>query len=128
MTSANLKVPIYEVIVKVVLVDDMQLYYNSFRENGIDLDDDGTGHRDACAVIDLSEYSIGHTFEFIVLKGQENNDGNIVHEVFHLTTAIMNYVGIVLCSESEEAWAYLQQYLYNKIKLIVKDLRNKEDE
>lgn len=39
----------------------------------------------------------------------------IVHEAFHATEFIMDFVGIPHCTETSEAFAYLLQYIVNEI-------------
>jgi hypothetical protein len=39
----------------------------------------------------------------------------VAHEAFHVTAHIMRYVGIRLSRNSEEAYAYLLQYIMDKI-------------
>lgn len=39
----------------------------------------------------------------------------LAHECFHLTHKILSIKGMVFCNESEEAFAYLHQYLFEKI-------------
>jgi hypothetical protein len=128
MISTIFRIPIYNIPIKLILVDDIDAYYKSFETQGIEIKNSNDAHRVASVVIDLTEYSVGHAFEFCVLKGMEDDGGNLVHETFHLTCSVMKYIGDKLRDYNEESYAYLQQYLYNKIKLIVKDLRNKEDE
>ncbi len=45
----------------------------------------------------------------------------LVHEMTHLTFSVMQYVGVTLADESEEAFAYYSGYItYQIIKLIQK--------
>ena len=41
--------------------------------------------------------------------------GILVHECFHAAEFILDYVGVVHCTESSEAFAYLLQYILNEI-------------
>lgn len=43
------------------------------------------------------------------------NCGVLVHEVFHAVEMIFNRIGLTHSRESSEAWAYLIEYLTNKI-------------
>lgn len=38
----------------------------------------------------------------------------LVHELFHATTMILSDVGVSLCNDSDEAYAYLLHYLVEK--------------
>lgn len=53
---------------------------------------------------------------FIYLKEEYADDmGILVHECFHATEFILDYVGVIHCTESSEAFAYLLQYILNEI-------------
>jgi hypothetical protein len=41
--------------------------------------------------------------------------GSIAHEAFHATFAILDYIGMTLTDSSEEAFAYLDDYIVRKI-------------
>lgn len=41
--------------------------------------------------------------------------GLVAHEALHATCRIMDYVGVKMCEDSEEAWAYLLQEIINEI-------------
>lgn len=47
------------------------------------------------------------------------------HEIFHVTTAIMNYVQIPLSSDTEEAWAYEVGYITRKLLEQIKIIKEK---
>lgn len=56
----------------------------------------------------------------IVLWIQNTDDkGTIAHEIFHIAYYIMERVGISLCHESDEAYAYLIGYITNKVEDIL---------
>lgn len=44
----------------------------------------------------------------------------LTHEIFHLTYAVMSEVGVRLCDNSEEAFAYYQGYITRQILTIMK--------
>lgn len=48
-------------------------------------------------------------------KYKHNTIGTLAHEVFHIVTLIMNWVGIKYSSDSEEAYAYLTGYIMTYI-------------
>lgn len=50
-----------------------------------------------------------------VRKDYINDIGVIVHEAFHATEYILSYAGMKLSNDSSEAYAYLLEYLINKI-------------
>lgn len=50
----------------------------------------------------------------------ENLGGIVVHECFHTTCSILNTLDLFLTATSEEAFAYLIQYLYEEIEKKIK--------
>ena len=66
---------------------------------------------------------VSHFILYTVNKDYKNNpkkDEILVHETFHLTKKIFNWVGIDLCDESEEAWTHCQEYWYKIFKNTLK--------
>lgn len=49
-------------------------------------------------------------------------DGTLAHEIYHLANMIMHYRGVRFCDASEEAFAYLIDWLTEKIMPYRKDL------
>lgn len=47
--------------------------------------------------------------------------GSLSHEIFHMTHRMMEYIGIEYCEESGEAFAYLNEYLFENIYSFVKE-------
>ena len=45
-----------------------------------------------------------------------NREDILLHELFHVVALIMRKIGVKLTEESEEAYAYLNQYLFNEVK------------
>ncbi len=64
------------------------------------------------------------TFEVYYIKGcpisvlwLRNRDvGMLAHECFHVAHHNLSRAGVILCDESEEVYAYYQQYLMRKIR------------
>jgi hypothetical protein len=52
------------------------------------------------------------SFEYDKIK-----ENYIVHEAFHITSAIMRYINCKLSLSSEESWAYLLDYIYKAIRI-----------
>jgi len=110
MVDVEFRVPIYGTKIKVVVNADIDKYA---KDN--DIDDRGINHR--AVVYDFFEYD--RTFDLIVLFGINVKSNDIVHEVFHLVCYIMKHIGCKLSDESEEAFAYLNEYLYKKITSLI---------
>lgn len=57
-------------------------------------------------------FSGGQTF---IRFNEHPGHGLIAHEVFHAVNYLFDRIGITLSDDSDEAWAYLIQYLMYKI-------------
>lgn len=59
---------------------------------------------------------------FIAFSKDKINPGTIAHECFHATCRILKQKGMVYSEDSEEAYAYLLDYLVTKVtELVVKN-------
>lgn len=62
----------------------------------------------------------GYRRTSVVIYEKSLTVGLLAHEIFHITFFIANYVDLHICFESEEAFAYLHEYLmqsaYNELK------------
>lgn len=63
----------------------------------------------------------------ILFRSDCLNEGVISHECDHLTHAIMRFVGLKECDESEEGFAYLNGWLSNQIHKMLKAAKIKID-
>lgn len=67
----------------------------------------------------------GYRKASVVINEKSLTVGTLAHEIFHITFFIANYVDLHICFESEEAFAYLHEYLmqsaYNELKDRIKD-------
>lgn len=110
-----IKIPIYNFKFKLVLVEEVREY---IIENKV---------YDYCSewykvlVIDYTESELD--YDCLVVFSLEGIKGNILsHEAFHIACLTLKTRGVKLSDESEEAYAYLVDYLYkvlltNLIKL-----------
>lgn len=58
-----------------------------------------------------------HDSGFTIIRLKDlSEDGIIAHECFHAVCFIFDKIGIKLTKESDEAYAYLLQFLVNQIK------------
>lgn len=57
---------------------------------------------------------------FINIDANEIPHGIIAHEAFHITTFILNKIGVKFSFKTDEFYAYLLNYLVDKIYLIIK--------
>lgn len=110
MVDVEFRVPIYGTKIKIVVNEDINKYA---KDN--DIDENDINHR--AVVYNFFDYK--RTFDLIVLFNINVKSNDIVHEVFHLVCYIMKHVGCKLSDESEEAFAYLNEYLYKKITSII---------
>ena len=44
----------------------------------------------------------------------------LVHECLHLTHDVMQYRGLILTDQSDEAYAYFLQFIFREMKILVK--------
>ena len=115
-----LKIPIYNFKFKLVLVDNVRDY---ILENKIyDICSDGY----KVLVIDLTESNNG--YDCLVVFSEEAIKGNIIaHEAFHIAALALKTRGVQLCNESEEAYAYLIDYLYKVLALQLLKLKQEKN-
>lgn len=117
----QLHVPMYNYNITVVLTDNIQEYC---------LDELGQ-EMVTCPVANLYDFhDREYPVDFIVIfNPKQAQEDTVSHEAFHLTARIMRYIGCPLIEESEEPYAYLQDYLTrvikNKLKRINKELQTK---
>lgn len=64
----------------------------------------------------LANFSFNSKMLMIRFKEKEPKDGLIAHEAFHASFRILNSIGLNPSYETEEAYAYLLDYIVNKIK------------
>ena len=117
MLEKIIKVPIYNVKIKIVICENFEEYC---KKN--DISEEKLDYR--AVVFDFTKFD--RDFHYIVLFQPKVNINTIVHEVFHLTVGVMNYVGNILSDSSEESFAYLNEYLFKIIYniVIIKNARN----
>lgn len=112
--SLLLTIPIFNVKLRITVVDNLEMY---FKYKKYDKTDIGKfNHIPALVYHHIQDYLLD--IIFIKKKYQE---GDLIHELVHIVNAIMKYVGIIQCEESEEAFAYLQEYIYLRINYVLKN-------
>ena len=114
MISTKFRVPIYDMEVRVVILEEGEDFYTAFPKLPKDsMEADGVAH---CLVDDTGRANI-------VIEKEYLDFDTVTHEVYHLTLAILNNAGLVQSDDSEEAYAYLNGYLNGHIiKAIIKKL------
>ena len=114
MVTTRFIVPIYDMEVRIVILDEGEDFHTVFPKLPKDsVDSDGVAH---CLVDDTGRSNI-------IIEREYVDFDTITHEVYHLTLAIINNAGLVQSDDSEEAYAYLNGYLNGQvIKSIVKKL------
>ncbi|RTK92544.1 MAG: hypothetical protein EKK61_03860 [Rickettsiales bacterium] len=101
------KIPIYNFKIKLVINNNNNKYLKTL---------DYHNCNEIASVIDYTDFNYNFDIlsSFQIDKIKENT---IAHEVFHITCIIMRYIGCKLSNNSEEAYAYLIDYLYKVIRL-----------
>lgn len=110
--SAVLKVPIYGHIVKVIVCHSINDYCKDILN--LDLNDCGARLFDYCN----SEIKDDEIDFLLLFEYETVNERLVVHECTHLTARIMRNIGCPLVDESEEPYCYLNDFLYEKIRLL----------
>lgn len=84
------------------------------------LSNDDVNEAYSVMVNDIDEVTLGRSA--LLSSGQvalwisdANDKGTLAHEIFHIVCYIMEKVGICLCHESDEAYAYLIGFITNKV-------------
>lgn len=60
------------------------------------------------------------TTVYVAFDDKTYTQGIIAHECFHIVRIVMDYVGIPLTKESEEAYTYLLGYLVDEVNKLIK--------
>lgn len=58
-------------------------------------------------------------FYIVITKQADNWIGTLVHECLHATSAVLRDRGIELTAETEEAYAYYLQWLFNSLHCLL---------
>lgn len=112
--SKTIHIPIYNIFVKITIVDSIGDYCVLKNYIGALKKEEYDGY--AAIVWNLFNYKeYSYSCDLVFEKRQEK-ESIIAHECFHLTKMIMESKGCTLTDSSEEAWAYLNEYLYNQIR------------
>lgn len=64
----------------------------------------------------------------VIVVSPEADVGTLAHECFHATSAILNYVGTTLTSETEESYAYLLDWLVGWTFKKLQDAKSKTEQ
>ena len=90
-------------------VEDIKTYLELNYKNSTDIFKNIHFHNAGYTYIDE------HTVFMYIQEAYSEDIGILVHECFHAAEFILDYVGVVHCTESSEAFAYLLQYILNEI-------------
>lgn len=108
--SVNLEIPIYKTVLNVLVADSVKQamkWMRVYDEYPKEFDDSN-----ACFHISKK----GHWI--LAFRQDKLTPGTIAHECFHAVCGIMRSKGVYFCEESEEAYAYLLDYLISEINSI----------
>lgn len=107
-SSITIKIPIYGDLIKITLTSNIAEYC---KENYLE---DQKSTLQGC-VYDLTSYEHDIDYE-VIFQDERANERNLVHETFHIVARIMRGLSVQLDENSEEIYAYLLDYLYNRIR------------
>ena len=65
-------------------------------------------------------YPVDNSFVRVIWLSENADITQLVHESFHLVHALLQDRGLFLTDQSEEAYAYLLHFVFDKMKGIVK--------
>lgn len=102
------KVPIYNYEIELVLTDNILEYCN------IQMKDERV-EAPMASMYDFYGRANSKIDFLLVLDRSNVKQDVIVHEVVHIASRIMRYIGTPLIEETEEPYAYLHDYLYRII-------------
>ena len=99
-------IELYEREVILVLLEYSSEINDWLRSEGVEVDSEAT--YDACCIKE------GRTAQIVVAQ-DKLTAGILGHECFHAVTHLIDSIGMYLDDSSEEAYAYLYGYLFQKI-------------
>lgn len=112
---SDLKIPIYNVWMQIVLVDDIWKYYES--TNTIGLKEEVDTYQ--AVTIDAFNNPNKRFGYYTVFTPNSYSVGTIAHEALHITVSILNRLDTPLNRTTEEVYAYLLTYLVDEITEIL---------
>ena len=102
----ELKVPIYNDLIQIVLTDSI---WNYFKTYGIEGNEEEVKQYNGLTITKINN---PNPYSFYVLfNDEEYNVSCIAHEAFHVVSAIMRKINSPLNITTEETYAYLLSYL-----------------
>lgn len=121
---SDLKIPIYNIWMQIVLVDDIWKYYEA--TNTIGLKEEIDNYQ--AVTIDSFNNPHKRYGYYTIFTPNDYSVGTIAHEAFHITSSILNRLDTPLNRTTEEVYAYLLTYLVDSITeiLMVLELRKQE--
>lgn len=121
---SDLQIPIYNVWIQVVLVDDIWDYYQA--TNTLGLKEEIDNYR-AVTINSFNNPNKQHGY-YMVFRTEDYSVGNIAHESLHIVANILDRIDTPLNKSTEEIYAYLLGYLVEQISeiLIILQLRKNE--
>ena len=118
--SIDIPIPIYSETIISVFTDDTQTVYNRLTKEDLtgSIEDYLPDSTTLGMVINLPLNS-GRikrlVYFYIDSQSKQSITTTIVHESFHLACNILEYRGIPLSQDSEEAYAYLIEYIFKEL-------------
>ena len=125
MKNTTFKVPIYQRVIKIVILEDRETINNALDTLKLSYYKDKSACSANLFISLINDSESTESSDYVLILKDRNN---IEHEVFHLTCGIMRDNGDFLKENNEESYAYLNQYLNNKVKLAFVSLSTIEEE
>jgi len=104
-----IKVPLFPVSIQLIVTDDAEKYC---RDNVLKLID----IQERACVYDVNDFPEFPHAWILLMRNDSLQENVIVHETLHLIAQILRRFDTNLVDETEEVYAYLQEYLYKIIR------------
>lgn len=114
---SDIEIPIYNVWVQIVLVDDIWEYYQTMKISGIKEEVD-----------DYRAVTLRGGIYQVIFRDDQYTVGCVAHEAFHIVKSVMKRIDTPLNCQTEETYAYLLTYLVDQMIETLLLLKLKKEE
>jgi len=112
----KIEVPIYNQVVNVLITNNIKNAALYFEANYPGIDMDNVEYVDAFMQrVNNKEKGVSKLYIAIL---EDCTPGTLVHECVHAAWDILDYIGVGVTADNDEALAYLTQFLFDKTSVI----------
>ncbi len=123
MQITTIELPIYDLDIVIVINDWDQLITILKKRFAVKLTQD---HYDACGLTIYNEPGIDDNEIWLLLKKPYLNTWTVCHELMHIISGICELRGIVMDPKNDEALAYLQGYIGERVFEFIEKSKTKK--